>query len=69
MSDLGGTIMSCRHFGEASVLLCDMFSRKKNAELLLYDQNKNKYRFYWNENYGELDEKTVDGEKIENTIF
>lgn len=49
--------------------MCDTFSGKKNAELLLYDENKNKYRFYWNENYGELDEKTLTEKKIENTLL
>ena len=45
--------------------MCDMFSRKKNAELLLYDQNKNKYRFYWNENYGGgFDEKKLTEKRL-----
>lgn len=42
---------------EKKRFMCDTFSRKKNAELLIYDQDKNKYRLYWNENYGTLDEK------------
>ena len=44
---------------ESKRFMCDTFSRKKNLELLLYDENKNKYRFYWNESYGELDEKKL----------
>lgn len=44
---------------EKKRFMCDTFSRKKNLELLLYDENKNKYRFYWNESYGELDEKKL----------
>lgn len=49
--------------------MCDTFSRKKNAELLLYDENKNKYRFYWNENYGELDEKTLTEKRLKIRYF
>lgn len=41
---------------EQKRFLCDTFSRKQNVELLLYDQDKNKYRLYWNENYGAFDE-------------
>lgn len=44
---------------ESKRFMCDTFSRKKNLELLLYDENKNKYRFYWNESYGESDEKKL----------
>ncbi len=44
---------------ESKRFMCDTFSRKKNLELLLYDENKNKYRFYWNESYGELDENKL----------
>lgn len=44
---------------ESKRFMCDTFSRKKNLELLFYDENKNKYRFYWNESYGELDEKKL----------
>ena len=44
---------------EQKRFLCDTFSRKQNAELLLYDQDKNKYRLYWNERYGTFDEKIL----------
>ena len=50
--------------------MCDMFSRKKNVELLLYDQNKNKYRFYWNENYGGgFDEKKLTEKRLKIRYF
>ena len=50
---------------ESKRFMCDMFSRKKNVELLLYDQNKNKYRFYWNENYGGgFDEKKLTEKRL-----
>ncbi len=54
---------------ESKRFVCDTFSRKKNAELLLYDENKNKYRFYWNENYGELDEKTLTEKRLKIRYF
>ena len=54
---------------ESKRFMCDTFSRKKNAELLLYDENKNKYRFYWNENYGELDEKTLTEKRLKIRYF
>lgn len=54
---------------ESKRFMCDTFSRKKNAELLLYDENKNKYRFYWNENYGELDEKTLAEKRLKIRYF
>ena len=44
--------------------MCDTFSRKKNVELLVYDENKNKYRLYWNENYGTFDEKVLKGNTL-----
>ncbi len=54
---------------ESKRFVCDTFSRKKNAELLLYDENKNKYRFYWNENYGELDEKILTEKRLKIRYF
>lgn len=54
---------------ESKRFMCDTFSGKKNAELLLYDENKNKYRFYWNENYGELDEKTLAEKRLKIRYF
>ena len=54
---------------ESKRFMCDTFSRKKNAELLLYDENKNKYRFYWNENYGELDEKILTEKRLKIRYF
>lgn len=44
---------------EKKRFMCDTFSSKKNAELLLYDESNNKYRLYWNENYGIFDEKML----------
>ena len=37
---------------------CDIFSKKENLELLLYDGKREKYRFFWNENYGEKIEES-----------
>lgn len=31
--------------------ICDTFSRKTNVEIFIYDKNKKKYRFFWNEKY------------------
>lgn len=36
--------------------MCDTFSRKKNEEAFIYDQNNKKYRFFWNEKYGSIEE-------------
>lgn len=36
--------------------MCDTFSRKKSEEAFIYDQNNKKYRFFWNENYGDIEE-------------
>ena len=36
--------------------MCDTFSRKKNEEAFIYDQNNRKYRFFWNEKYGSIEE-------------
>ena len=33
--------------------ICDTFSKKENIEVFLYDENKKKYRMFWNENYGD----------------
>lgn len=44
---------------EKKRFMCDTFSRKRNAELLLFDEDKNKYRLYWNEKYGDFDEKAL----------
>lgn len=38
--------------------MSDTFSRKKNIEMFIYDENKTKYRFFWNENYGEKIEES-----------
>ena len=54
---------------ESKRFMCDTFSGKKNAELLLYDENKNKYRFYWNENYGDLDEKALAEKRLKIRYF
>lgn len=33
--------------------MCDTFSRRENDELFLYDEDKNKYRLFWNDKYGD----------------
>ena len=38
--------------------MSDTFSRKENIEMFIYDENKTKYRFFWNENYGEKVEES-----------
>ena len=38
--------------------MSDTFSRKKNIEMFIYDENKTKYRFFWNENYGDKIEES-----------
>ena len=38
--------------------MSETFSRKKNIEMFIYDENKTKYRFFWNENYGEKIEES-----------
>ena len=38
--------------------MSDTFSRKENIEMFIYDENKTKYRFFWNENYGEKIEES-----------
>ena len=50
--------------------MCDTFSRKKNAELFLYDENKNKYRLLWNEKYGDDKlEEVLDASKLRISYF
>ncbi len=34
--------------------VCDTFSRKKSIEMFIYDENKKKYRLFWNENYSSI---------------
>lgn len=51
--------------------ICDTFSRKKNVELFLYDENKNKYRLLWNERYGDKDklDEVLDASRIKISYF
>ena len=37
---------------EKKRFICDTFSKKKNVEIYIYDEQKKKYRFLWNEGYG-----------------
>ncbi len=39
---------------ESKKFICDTFSRKKNMEIFIYDENKKKYRLFWNENYSSV---------------
>lgn len=51
--------------------MCDTFSRKKNEEALIYDQNNKKYRFFWNEKYGNIEElkKLANAQILKITYF
>lgn len=57
---------------ESKRFICDTFSRKKNAELFIYDENKTKYRLFWNENYGSYEKAEqiiCDGKKLKISCF
>lgn len=57
---------------ESKRFTCDTFSRKKNAELFIYDENKTKYRLFWNENYGSYEKAEqiiFDGKKLKISYF
>ena len=57
---------------ESKRFTCDTFSRKKNAELFIYDENKTKYRLFWNENYGSYEKAEqiiCDGKKLKISYF
>lgn len=57
---------------ESKRFICDTFSRKKNAELFIYDENKTKYRLFWNENYGSYEKAEqiiCDGKKLKISYF
>ena len=51
--------------------MCDTFSRKENNEVFIYDENKTKYRFYWNEKYGDKKraEEIVHAKRLKITYF
>ena len=51
--------------------MCDTFSRKENNEAFIYDENKTKYRFYWNEKYGDIKkaEEIVHAKRLKITYF
>ena len=34
--------------------LFDTFSKKKNCEMMIFDENGTKYRFFWNESYSSI---------------
>ena len=36
--------------------MCDTFSKKENIEIFIIDENKKKYRLFWNESYGDIGE-------------
>ncbi len=58
--------------GDSKRFLSDIFSRKRNAELFIYDENKKKYRLFWNENYGSYEkaEKIIcDGKRLRISYF
>ena len=45
-------------YRQSKRFISDTFSRKENIEMFIYDENKTKYRFFWNENYGEKVEES-----------
>lgn len=49
----------------------DTFSRKQNEEMFIYDENNKKYRFFWNENYGDPEKKyaMADAPKLKISYF
>lgn len=51
--------------------MCDTFSRKKSEEAFIYDQNNKKYRFFWNEKYGNIEElkKLANAQILKITYF
>lgn len=51
---------------------CDTFSRKKNMEIFIYDENKKKYRLFWNENYStvkDVPDEFFDSKQLRITYF
>ncbi len=52
--------------------MCDTFSRKRNVELFIYDENKTKYRIFWNESYGSYEKAEqiiCDGKRLKISYF
>ena len=52
--------------------MCDTFSRKRNVELFIYDENKTKYRVFWNESYGSYEKAEqiiCDGKRLKISYF
>lgn len=59
-------------FRNSKRFMCDVFSRKRNAELFIYDENKRKYRLFWNENYGSYEKAEqiiCDGKRLKISYF
>ena len=52
--------------------MCDTFSRNRNVELFIYDENKTKYRVFWNESYGSYEKAEqiiCDGKRLKISYF
>ncbi|MDD6927421.1 MAG: hypothetical protein PUJ49_06140 [bacterium] len=59
-------------FRNSKKFLCDTFSRKRNVELFIYDENKTKYRIFWNESYGSYEKAEqiiCDGKRLKISYF
>ena len=59
-------------FRNSKRFMCDIFSRKRNVELFIYDENKTKYRIFWNESYGsneKAEQIICDGKRLRISYF
>lgn len=59
-------------FRDSKRFMCDVFSRKRNVELFIYDENKTKYRIFWNESYGSYEKAEqiiCDGKRLKISYF
>ena len=59
-------------FRNSKRFMCDIFSRKRNVELFIYDENKTKYRIFWNESYGSYEKAEqiiCDGKRLKISYF
>ena len=59
-------------FRDSKRFMCDVFSRKRNAELFIYDEKKTKYRVFWNESYGSYEKAEqiiCDGKRLKISYF
>ena len=59
-------------FRNSKKFLCDTFSRKRNVELFIYDENKTKYSIFWNESYGSYEKAEqiiCDGKRLKISYF